>query len=36
MTYDSSFWAIEGEVIPDIANFKLEGLVAPEGWEGEK
>ena len=25
--YDSPFWAIEGEVIPEVANFKEEGLV---------
>ena len=31
MTYDSPFWAIEGEVIPKVANFKEEGLVTPEG-----
>ena len=36
MTYDSLFWAIEGEVIPEVANFKEECLVTPEGWEGEK
>ena len=36
MTYDFPFWAIEGEVIPEDANFKEEGLVTPEGWEGEK
>ena len=36
MTYDFPFWAIEGEVIPEVANFKEEGLVTPEGWEGEK
>ena len=36
MTYDSPFWAIEEEVIPEVANFKDEGLVTPEGWEGEK
>ena len=35
MTYDSPFWAIEGEVIPEVANFKEEGLVTPERWEGE-
>ena len=34
--YDSLFWAIEGEVIPEVANFKEEGLMIPEGWEGEK
>ena len=52
--YDSPFWAIEGELISDVAkcrffsegagkifkflkmNFKEEGLVTPEGWEGEK
>ena len=34
--YDSPFLAIEGEVIPEVANFKEEGLVTPEGWEGEK
>ena len=31
MTYDSPFWAIEGEEIPEVANFKEEGLVTPEG-----
>ena len=31
MSYDSPFWAIEGEVIPEVTNFKEEGLVAPEG-----
>ena len=36
MTYDSPFSAIEGEVIPEVANFKEEGLVTAEGWEGEK
>ena len=36
MTYDSPLWAIEGEVIPEVANFKEEGLVTPKGWEGEK
>ena len=36
MTYDSPFWAIEGEVIPEVATFKEEGLVTTEGWEGEK
>ena len=36
MTYDSPFWAFEGEVIPEVANFKEEGLVTPEGWEGVK
>ena len=30
MTYDSLFWAIEGEDIPEVANFKEEGLVTPE------
>ena len=34
MTYDSPFSAIEGEVIPEVANFKEEGLVTPE--EGER
>ena len=34
--YESLFWAIEWEVIPEVANFKDEGLVTPEGWEGEK
>ena len=28
--------AIEGEVILEVASFKEEGLVTPEGWEGEK
>ena len=36
MTYDSPFWTIEGEVILEVANFKEEGLVTLEGWEGEK
>ena len=36
MTYNSPSWAIEGEAIPEVANFKEEGLVTPEGWEGEK
>ena len=31
MSYDSPFWAIEGKVIPEVADFKLEGLVTPEG-----
>ena len=31
MTYDSPFWAIEGDVIPEVASFKEEGLVTPEG-----
>ena len=30
MTYDCPFWAIEVKVIPEIANFKEEGLVTPE------
>ena len=32
MTYDSSLSAFEGEVIPEFASFKEEGLVTPEGW----
>ena len=36
MTYDSPLWASEGEVIPEVASFKEEGLVTPEGSEGEK
>ena len=36
MTYDSPLWAFEGLVIPEVARFKEEGLVTPEGWEGEK
>ena len=36
MTYESPFWAIEGEVIPEVANFKEEGLVTQEWLEGEK
>ena len=35
MTYDSPFWAIEGEVIPEVANFEEEGLITPEGWNFE-
>jgi hypothetical protein len=33
MTYVSPFWAIEREVIPEVANFEEEGLFTPEGWE---
>ena len=36
MTYDSPFWAIEEEVIPEVANFKEEGLVTSEGGESEE
>jgi hypothetical protein len=36
MTYDSPFWDIEGEVIPEVANFKEEGLVTQEDWKREK
>ena len=36
MTYDSPLWAFEEEVITDVSNFKEEGLVMPEGGEGEK
>ena len=35
MTYDSPR-AIEGEVIPEVANFKQECLATPEGLEGAK
>ena len=35
MIYDSSCWALEGEVISEVANFKEEGLETPEGGEGE-
>ena len=30
MTYDSPLSAFEGEVIPEVASFKEEGLVTPE------
>jgi hypothetical protein len=36
MTYDSPFWGIEEEVIPEVAYLKEEGLVTPEGWERKK
>ena len=36
MIYDSPLWAFEEEVITDVSNFKEEGLVTPEGGEGEK
>ena len=36
MTYDSSLSAFEGEVITEVASFKEEGLVTPEGWDWEK
>ena len=32
---DSPCWALEGEVISDVANFKEQGLETPEGGEGE-
>ena len=35
MTYDSTLWASEGWVIPEVASFKEEGLVIPKGREGE-
>ena len=31
MIYDSPLWASEGSVILDVASFKEEGLVTPEG-----
>ena len=36
MTYDSAFSAFEGEVIPDVASLKEEGLVTPGGLDWEK
>ena len=36
MTYDSPLSAFEGEVIPEVASFKMEGLVTQEGWDWEK
>ena len=30
MAYVPPFWAIEEEVIPEVANFKEEGLVTPD------
>ena len=36
MTYDSPLSAVEGEVIPEVASFKEEGLVTPEGCDWEK
>ena len=35
MPYDSPFWAIEGGVIPEVANFEEEGLVTQKN-ENEK
>ena len=35
MTWLSPLWEFEGEVIREIADFKEEGLVTPEGWEKE-
>jgi hypothetical protein len=35
MIYESTRWALEGEVISDVANFKEQGLETPEGGEGE-
>ena len=31
MTYDSPLSVFEGEVIPEVASLKEEGLVIPEG-----
>ena len=31
MNYESPLPAFEGEVIPEVASFKEEGLVTPEG-----
>ena len=36
MTYDSPFWAIKGEVIPEVANFEEEGLVTQTYEKEEK
>jgi hypothetical protein len=36
MICNSLFSAFEGEVIPEVASFKKEGLVTPEGWDWEK
>ena len=37
MTYDSPLSAFGGEVIPEVASFKKEGLVTPgEGEKGKK
>ena len=36
MTYGSPFWAIEGDMITEVSNFKEEGLVTSEGWDWEK
>ena len=37
MTYDSPLLAkSDGEVVTEAANLKEEGLVTPEGGEGEK
>ena len=30
------FWAIEGEVIPEVANFQEEGLVTPKDEKEKK
>ena len=36
MTYDSPLSAFEGEVIPEVATQKKEGLVTPKVWDWEK
>ena len=36
MTYDSPFWAIEGKVIPEVPNFKKEGLVTQKDEKEKK
>ena len=35
MIYDSPCWALKGEEIFEVANFKEQGLETPEGGEGE-
>ena len=35
-TYDSPFWAIEEEVIPEVTNFKEEGLVTQKDEKEKK
>ena len=36
MTYDSPLSVFEGEVIPEVASLKEEGLVTPKEWDWEK
>ena len=35
MIYDPPLWALQEEMISEVANFKEKGLKTPKGGEGE-